>query len=255
MCFISKKLSKELIPFYSHFSATTDDFQRSYRPSKLCSDLAFWKDKCLDDSQNAVMYRESRRCKTYEHFSYQIDECQHNEVYCPNKAKCLSDINKCQAGLYFGNEIHCQNHSMFHCHESNQCIWQDWVCDGFVQCLQGEDEDFDLCYQRGSFAEGAMVKCAETKRFSYNVMILATKCNGVVECADGSDEDQCENDDSAGLIAIGILLLLTSMIWIAIYMKYGNNEVLDKPTLYDSNLINIKGDQLASLKVKDSHHI
>ena len=42
------------------------------------------------------------------------------------------------------------------------------------------------------------------------------------------------------------------MIWIAIYMKYGNNEVFDKPSLYDSNLINIKGDQLASLKVKYS---
>ena len=119
-----------------------------------------------------------------------------------------------------------------------------------IQDHKGQTEDFDLCYQRGSFAEGAMVKCAEAKRFSYNVMILATKCNSVVECADGNDEDQCENDDSAGLIAIGILLMLTSMIWIAIYMKYGNNEELDKPTLYDSNLIDIKGDQLASLKVR-----
>ena len=258
---MSKKLLKELIPFYSHFSATTDDFQRSYRPSKLCSDLAFWKDKCLDDSQNAALYRESRRCKTYHKHSYPIDECQDDEVYCSNKAKCLSNINECQAGLYFGNEIQCQNHSMFHCRRSNQCIWQDWVCDGFVQCLKGDDEDFDLCYGRESFPEGATFKCLEAKRFGYNVTILATKCNKIKECEDGIDEDgcgcqdrsdeaDCQSNESRVLVATLVVFAVILLIWILIYYVYDNNETMDDISKEEKeHAQSAKGDTLALLKV------
>ena len=153
------------------FSQTSDDYAKSFRPSKLCSDLDFWKDRCLNDS---VKYVESRRCSSYGNGFFSMKQCQNNEIYCPNKGECFSDVNKCEAQFYFGNETQCQNQDMHHCPKSNQCIWQDWVCDGFVQCLEGDDEDFNLCYERGSFAKGATLKCTEAKRFGYDVTILAT---------------------------------------------------------------------------------
>ena len=165
-----------------------------------------------------------------------------------NKAKCLSNINECQAGLYFGNEIQCQNHSMFHCRRSNQCIWQDWVCDGFVQCLQGEDEDFDLCYSRGSFAEGATVKCNETKRYGYNVTILASKCNDIVECRDGIDEVNCQNNDSEGLIALGIVFIAVAVIWVVVHVRFANDDTSQEAS-YDPASLHFKGDKLSHIKV------
>ena len=139
---------------------------------------------------------------------------------------------------------------MYHCHKSNQCIWQDWVCDGFVQCLEGDNEDFNLCYERGSFAKGATLKCTEAKRFGYDVTILATKCNRIKECKDGIDEDEdvCQNDDSSGLIAIGIFFLAIAVIWITIFLKFAD-DAIPQESKYDQSLSDLKGDKLSSLKV------
>ena len=242
------------MPFWyqKSFSVTSDDFARSFRPSKLCSDLAFWKDRCLNDSQDASKYVESRRCSTYRNGSFLIKQCQNNEIYCPNKGKCLADVNDCEAHFYFGNETQCLNQNMHHCHESNQCIWKDWVCDGFIQCLQGDDEDFNLCYERRSFAEGATFKCTEAKRFGYDVTILATKCNDIEECKDGIDEDGCQNDDSSGLISIGILFLAIAVIWITIFLKFAD-DAIPQESKYDHSLSDLKGDRLCVLKVSSKN--
>ena len=177
-----------------------------------------------------------------------MKECQNNEIYCPNKDKCFSDVNKCEAQFYFGNETQCQNQKMYHCPKSNQCIWLDWVCDGFVQCLEGDDEDFNLCYKKESFAEGATLKCLEAERFGYNVTILASKCNGIKECKDGVDEDGCQNDNKSGLFAIGIMLYGIAVIWIVIYLKLSDDDIPPE-SKYDQSLADLKGDELSSLKV------
>ena len=177
-----------------------------------------------------------------------MKQCQNNEIYCPNKGECFSDVNKCEAHFYFGNETQCQNQNMHHCPKSNQCIWQDWVCDGFVQCLEGEDEDFSLCYEKRSFAEGATFKCTEAKRFGYNVTILATKCNGIDECRDRIDEVDCQNNDSEGLIALGILFITMAVIWIFIHIRFANDDASHE-SKYDPALLNFTGDKLAYIKV------
>ena len=235
------------------FSHTSDDYRKSFRPSELCSDLAFWRNKCLNNSQNATKYVESRRCSTYEDKSNQIKQCQYNEIYCLSQDKCLSNVKKCKAQFYFGNKTQCEQQNMYHCTQSQQCIWQDWVCNGFVQCLKGEDEDFDLCYKRGSFAEGATVQCAEAKPYEYNVTILATKCNGIVECKDGTDESDCQNDDSLGFKAFGILFAIVAAIWITIYRTLSYDEFgidsVTQESRYDLNLSDSKGEKLSTLKV------
>ena len=147
-----------------------------------------------------------------------------------------------------GNKTQCESQKMHHCPKSNQCTWQDWVCDGFVQCLEGDDEDFDLCYERGSFAEGATVKCNEAQRFGFNVTILATKCNGITECKDEFDEKNCQNDDTSGFIAIGILFLAIAVIWIIIFLKFANDDI-SQVSRYDPDSIHFKGDKLSNIKV------
>ena len=203
----------------------------------------------MTNAQNATKYVESRRCVTYQKEFLQVNECQDYEIYCPNKGKCLSDVNKCQAHFYFGNETQCKIQNMYHCSKSNQCIWQDWVCDGFVQCIKGDDEDFHLCNKRESFDEGATVKCTEAERFGYNITILATKCNGRTECKDGNDEVDCQKDDTAGLIAIGIMFWTIAVIWIAIHLKFAPDDDTSQESRYDSNMACLKGDELAMLKV------
>ena len=140
---------------------------------------------------------------------------------------------------------------MYHCPKSNQCIWQDWVCDGFVQCLEGDDEAFNLCYKRKSFAEGATVQCFEDNRFGYEVTILATKCDGVKECKDKKDEMNCENDDTKALIAIGIFLAVIIIMWIAIYLTYDDMSENDEEPSVDECVYaqSLTGDSLALLKV------
>ena len=177
-----------------------------------------------------------------------MKECQNNEIYCPNKDKCFSDVNKCEAQFYFGNKTQCQSQNMYHCPESNQCIWQDWICDGFVQCLEGDDEDFELCYKRGSFAEGATVECIEAQRYGYDVKILASKCNDIVECKNGIDEVDCQNNDSEGLIALGILLIAVAVIWVVIHVRFANDDTSQEAS-YDPASLQFKGDKLSHIKV------
>ena len=225
---------------------------RSFRPSKVCSDLAFWKHRCLNNSQGALQHVEAKRCSTYEPHFNRNETCLTNEVYCSNKDTCLTNINECEGHFYFGNETQCKNQNMYHCPISNQCIWFDWVCDGFVQCLEGDDEDFDLCNERKSFAEGATVKCNETKRYTYNITILATKCNRIVECQNGEDEldSDCQTDESKVSIVLGVVFAVIFLIWIWIhhfYSTYLTEENISKEKCEWAQ--NLKGDSLAFTKV------
>ena len=221
------------------------------RLSKFCSDFSFWKVRCLSNDQNATTYVEARRCNTYKDYSYSTGQCPKNQIFCPKNGNCLSKAKDCSGGIYIGNETQCENQNMYHCPKSNQCIWQDWVCDGFVQCLEGDDEDFNLCHKRKSFAEGATVQCAEANRFGYEVTILATKCDGVKECKDRKDEKNCENDDTKALIAIGIFLAVIIIMWIAIYLMYDDMNTKDEEPSTDECVYaqSLTGDSLALLKV------
>ena len=231
-------------------SGTSDDYMRSFRPSKLCSDLAFWKHRYLNDSQEALQYVEAKRCSTYETRSIRNETCLPNQIYCSNKDTCLTNINECEGHFYFGNETQCKNLNMYHCPESNQCIWQDWVCDGFVQCLEGDDEDFDVCYNRGSFAEGATVKCNETKRYTYNITILATKCNHIIECENEEDEKDCQTDELKVSIVLGVFFAVILLIWIWIHHFYGSGQIEENISKQKREWAqNLKGDSLAFTKV------
>ena len=71
------------------------------------------------------------------------------------------------------------NEESFYCQESKSCIPKSWTCDGAVQCIYGEDEDFELC--RNTFPERATFKCLEGNRTNlFNVTIFAVPCDGII---------------------------------------------------------------------------
>ena len=69
-------------------------------------------------------------------------------------------------------------------------LWD--LCDGVANCPEGEDEDFEACKRKGAFPTTATHECqSKWVNDDVTVRILATRCNGVEECKDGSDEIDC----------------------------------------------------------------
>ena len=75
-----------------------------------------------------------------------------------------------------------------------QCIPNEYLCDGRVQCGEGgEDEDFDLCKSRNAFAKRAKISCIEKYRPNNQpTRILATYCDAHIECQNSTLDDPDE---------------------------------------------------------------
>ena len=86
----------------------------------------------------------------------------------------------------------------FACKESMQCIHNDYVCDGRVQCMKGgEDEAFHICKYRNTFVKEATIICNEKYRpNSLPIKIHATYCDQHIECQNNTDEPTTCNPGS-----------------------------------------------------------
>ncbi|XP_033629026.1 low-density lipoprotein receptor-related protein 2-like [Asterias rubens] len=67
-------------------------------------------------------------------------------------------------------------------HTINVCIPPEWRCDGDNDCGDHSDENVDYC--RETPCPSTMIKCAD----SFRCISGTSYCNGVRNCADGSDE-------------------------------------------------------------------
>ena len=205
------------------FSFWTDDDKGSRKPSLLCSDTSYWIDKpCYEDHEffnekGLAKYLETRRCSYYQNEFKAFDDkhsCPHTWEYCLESQKCIPKGWHC-------TEKECDNdEEYFYCNKSQKCIPRQWLCDGAIQCpIAAEDEAFEFCQPQEIFPQSATIQCEESFRPKFNVEIMATPCDGVPECHDGSDEVCGEKLKQIVPIISGGLFLIIGFIWLGLYLK------------------------------------
>ena len=120
-----------------------------------------------------------------------------------------------------------------------------------------EDEMFELC--KDTFPKEATIECIENRLpGTIDVTIMATPCDGILECRDGRDEN-CEEDKWILAIVTALLFLTTICIYLyLVYVKIPhwkdcvfrdfNNGNIDSK-LQSAHYFQMKGNALAKLKV------
>ena len=235
--------------------------------SILCSDYSFWRNKkCYHDAN----YTETRWCSSYTNVTQNDTQVSGNlncigaglldlvpdlnisvkgNGYCNDEKNnvgcdwdggdcCGSNVRTsfCSQCLCLDpnsqDRYECKRPDSYFCPLSKTCIPNKWKCDGAVQCIHGDDEDFELC--KDSFPEAATITCLEKDRSFYEIWIKATPCDGVVECKDGQDEN-CElNPPGIDYIIMGCLVLVIFSAWIYKYIQLLSRENSDCASLIHS---------------------
>ena len=218
-------------------------------------------------------YTYARRCSTYESYSNPVGDCsRYNHSFVPEtsdgyryfcedkfkdvKLKDVIDFNfDTSASLpCLNTKPLCLNlgKDYYHCPKSETCIKREKLCDGIVHCLNGDDEDFELC--SSNFPNGATIECEEANRAEYSILILATPCDNIRECKNGEDEDFCSQLEfikrTVQLVFIGSIVC----IWLAIYLLARKRNFTQTITKSHAELnhgycIGMKGEDLVILKV------
>ena len=207
-------------------------------PSIFCSDFSYWRNKTCYDKKTMYGYHKSRWCATYkkEAQEEQNDTQNSKKLNCNQEFKgnnaCHDENNnvgcewdggdccgpnvklfpciqcQCLDPNYQGSK--CKQDSYF-CPSSKICIPKKWLCDGAVQCIRGDDEDFNLC--KDTFPESATIKCLESNQTFYKIWIKATPCDGVTECKDGEDEDCDLKPPGLDYIIIACFVIVIFSAW------------------------------------------
>lgn len=77
----------------------------------------------------------------------------------------------------------------FQCHNGD-CIWAAWVCDKENDCVEGEDEEEEMCKDKVMCGPGHF-QC----ELSGACVGLEKVCDGARDCDDGTDETRCAHND------------------------------------------------------------
>ena len=134
----------------------------------------------------------------------------------------------------------CTNPQYFNCTRDNitVCLHPQLVCDSHPHCDNGEDEDATLsdCYNKllgkGRILEEATVLC--WSKMYPNIQTVATACNGVVECHDGSDEDwlcQWKSFFVYGVVVVLMIMIFAFLLGMKLLEKDRSSRSLDLTNL------------------------
>ena len=129
----------------------------------------------------------------------------------------------------------CTNPDYFLCAMSGVCIHPELRCDGHPQCQHGEDEDVNTCFdiwvKNKLVSPAASMPCSS--RQYPGMQILATACDGIIECFESVDEVNCKNHSwSNYVLAVTIAIMLTVYLGLK-YTKIKKKETFQLPLVPD----------------------
>jgi len=91
--------------------------------------------------------------------------------------------------LIYDAEINCNSDKKFDCHSNNTCIDPKYVCNGFKDCPNGEDETDKICVTANVTCSNDQFQCDKYKCFHKDWL-----CDGEQDCEDKTDEGEyCKN--------------------------------------------------------------
>ncbi|XP_026201282.1 very low-density lipoprotein receptor-like isoform X2 [Anabas testudineus] len=126
--------------------------------------------------------------------------CKKDEYACRSR-RCISlhflcnGIDDCGDG---SDEAPCQNCTAgsISCGQSDMCVSRNKLCDGRTDCSNGWDESQELCgLEQPRPQTSATCKSSEFQCGDGQCIHLAWRCDNSPDCSDGSDEDNCDQDE------------------------------------------------------------
>nr|XP_050845973.1 basement membrane-specific heparan sulfate proteoglycan core protein isoform X24 [Vespula vulgaris] len=169
----------------------------------VCIDERFFCDKsydCLDHSDERDCHDEATSEKGYP----KEDECRADEFAC-NDGTCIPRVLVCDGQPdcpQSTDELDCYPHGcgqdQFQC-RTGDCIRNDQRCDGRIDCEDGSDEpsecDATTLEPEGPGARPMPGRCPAGQFqcvLDKACVPHSSVCNGVPECRDASDENNCD---------------------------------------------------------------
>ncbi|XP_073717280.1 vitellogenin receptor Yl [Misgurnus anguillicaudatus] len=158
--------------------------------------------------------------------------CSIGQFQCAHGKKCIEQKQVCDGVAQCqdrSDEVDClkQDESCDHRCDNNRCIPKSFICDGDKDCMDGSDEDgcYDNPYDDDDGGDAENDRSTEEKptdesdglekdpvtktplRCSYgsklcqdgmDCVLYNHLCDGEMDCADGSDEDECLDECESG---------------------------------------------------------
>ena len=168
--------------FYCYSSTITANATNTFNITVACTDDQF---RCWNDSR--CIYR-SWQCDSYADCADGSDE-----YYCYNSTALYNTTAAVNIS------ITCTD-NQFRCWNGSGCIYKSWQCDNYSDCADGSDEFY--CYNLTMVTNKTVAKnnsarvCKDNQFQCLNnsgCFFKSWRCDNYLDCADGSDELNCDN--------------------------------------------------------------